>query len=173
MPGKRKKYYWCSWAFISWLNGRASADDMEGLAEIVKQVEKGDAILITSAVMKTEVLEGKMTEDERERFKKLLQRRDVVLVDLTSRVIDLATKIREWNSKISTPDAYHLATAILYEAEEFHTNDGGGKRKRAGDLIPLSGNVMSHNLKICKPRATQRKPAIWSRSTTGRQGKTK
>jgi hypothetical protein len=76
-------------------------------------------------------------------------------VDITDKVLTLSKEIREWNSKISTPDAIHLATAILYEAEEFHTTDGGGKRKRAGDLIPLNGNVAGHRLRICIPRADQ------------------
>ena len=103
----------------------------------------------------TEVLKGKMTDEQRDRFTKLFQRRNVVQVDVTTRVLDLSEKIRNWNPKISSPDAIHLATAILYEADEFHTTDGGGKRKRAGDLLPLDGNVAGHPLKICKPQAMQ------------------
>jgi hypothetical protein len=30
------------------------------------------------------------------------------------------------------------------------------KRKRAGDLIPLSNNIAGHQLTICKPQASQR-----------------
>jgi hypothetical protein len=50
-----------------------------------------------------------------------------------------------------------LATAILHEADEFDTNEGGGKRKRGGDLIPLSGNVDGYALKILNPLAAQPK----------------
>jgi predicted nucleic acid-binding protein len=156
MIGKRKKFYWCSCAFILWLNGRGALEDIEGLAEAARNVEKGDADLFTSAITRTEVLRGKMTDVQREKFSKLFQRRNVVQIDVTTRVLDMAGKIREWNGKISTPDAIHLATAILYEADEFHTTDGGGKRKRPGDLIPLSGNVAGHKLVIRKPLATQR-----------------
>jgi predicted nucleic acid-binding protein len=156
MPGKRRKYYWCSCAFILWLNGKGSQDDIDGFVDIAKAIEKGEADLFTSALTKTEVLKGKMTVAQRERFTKLFQRRNVVIVDVTTRVLDLSEKIREWNPKISTPDAIHLATAILYDADEFHTTDGGGKRKHAGDLIPLSNNVAGHKLIICKPQASQR-----------------
>src|SRR5207248_7737607 len=155
MAEKRKKYYWCSCAFIMWLDGKGDPQDVDGLEEIVKEVESGRADLFTSAFTRTEVLKGKMTDAQRALFSKLFQRRNVVQVDVTTRVLDLSEKIRNWNPKISSADSIHLATAIIYEADEFHTTDGGGKRKRAGDLLPLNGNVAGHPLKICKPQAQQ------------------
>jgi hypothetical protein len=125
------------------------------LEDVVKEVESGRADLFTSAFTRTEVLKGKMTDAQRALFSKLFQRRNVVQVDVTTRVLDLSEKIRNWNPKISSADSIHLATAIIYEADEFHTTDGGGKRKRAGDLLPLNGNVAGHPLKICKPQAQQ------------------
>jgi predicted nucleic acid-binding protein len=155
MPGKLK-YYWDSCAFIAWLtNEKRAPGEIEGLEEIVKQIENRVADLFTSEMTKTEVLEGRMTAEQRERFAKLFQRRNVVSVDATGRVWALVKEIREWNAKISVPDAIHLATAILYDADEFHTTDGAGKRKRGGDLIPLNGNVAGHKLKICKPQGQQ------------------
>ena len=155
MPGKRK-YYWCSCAFIAWLsNEKRPPGVLEGLEEIVKQVESRVADLFTSEITKSEVLEGKMTPQQRERFGKLFQRRNVVSVDVSGRVLSLSKEIREWNPKISLPDAIHLATAIIYEADEFHTTDGAGKRKRGGDLLPLDGNVAGHKLRICVPCAKQ------------------
>ena len=81
MPGKRKKYYWCSCAFILWLDEKGERADVDGLAEIVEQVEKGQADIFTSAFTRTEVLKGKMTDEQRDRFTKLFQRRNVVQVD--------------------------------------------------------------------------------------------
>jgi len=153
MPGKRKKYYWDSCAFILWLNSQGDPLIVDGLAQVVKEVEGGQADLFTSALAKTEVLRGKMTAAQRDRFNRLFQRRNVVAVDITGRVLALSEGIREWQPKISVPDAIHLATAITYEADEFHTTDGGGKRKRGGDLLPLDGNVAGHKLKICVPVA--------------------
>jgi predicted nucleic acid-binding protein len=153
MTGKRKKYYWDSCAFILWLDEKGDQLVVDGLAQVVKEVESGQADLFTSALTKSEVLRGKMSPEQRDRFNRLFQRRNMVAVDITSRVLALSEEIREWNRKISTPDAIHLATAILYEADEFHTTDGGGKRKRGGDLLPLNGNVAGHKLKICIPAA--------------------
>ena len=58
-------------------------------------------------------------------------------------------------------DAIHLATAIHYEAYEFHTFDGcrPGKprnkdKKRCG-LLQLNGDVAGHRLAVCKPSAQQ------------------
>ena len=53
--------------------------------------------------------------------------------------------------KIKTPDATHLATAIIYEAEEFHTLDGGGERQRPSDLLRLNGDVAGYPLHIRMP----------------------
>ena len=153
MPGKRKKYYWDSCAFIIWLDQKGDQMIVDGLAQVVKGVESGQADLFTSAITRTEVLKGKMTPEQRDKFNRLFQRRNVVPVDVTGRVLDLSEQIREWKPKISVPDAIHLATAILYEADEFHTTDGGGKRKRTGDLLPLDGNVAGHKLKVCVPAA--------------------
>jgi predicted nucleic acid-binding protein len=155
MPGKRKKYYWDSCVFIRWLDGKGEPADLDGLAEIVKQVESGLADLFTSAITETEVLKGRMSADQRQNFSRLFQRKNVVRVDVTGRVLQMSERIREWNAKISVPDAIHLGTAILYEADEFHTTDGEGRRKRAGDLLPLNGNVAGNKLTICKPQARQ------------------
>ena len=53
---------------------------------------------------------------------------------------------------MSTPDAIHRATAILYRVTEFHTFDHDGNAKLLGSL-PLSGNVGGYRLTICKPVA--------------------
>jgi PIN domain len=53
---------------------------------------------------------------------------------------------------LSAPDAIHLATAILYRADEFHTFDSDGSSRSLG-LLPLSGDVGGHRLIICKPVA--------------------
>jgi hypothetical protein len=53
---------------------------------------------------------------------------------------------------VSVPDAIHLATALIYRADEFHTFDGKNGRNTLG-LLPLSGDVGGHKLTICKPVA--------------------
>jgi hypothetical protein len=56
---------------------------------------------------------------------------------------------------LSTVDCYHLATAINFEAKEFHTMDGSGK-KTAKRLLPLDGVLAEkYPLKICLPYTAQ------------------
>ncbi|MFH0765440.1 MAG: PIN domain-containing protein, partial [Calditrichota bacterium] len=65
---------------------------------------------------------------------------------------------------LTVPDAVHLATAIIYDADCFHTYDRNNVTiseakqnnwhpKRG--LIPLSGNVMGYDLMICAPNIDQ------------------
>lgn len=84
---------------------------------------------------------------------------------LDPRVAQLAHDIRDFYSEpdkrdMGTPDCIHLATAIIYAADEFNTLDGSGKKRRH-DLIPLSENIMGgkHKLPIRKPLRVPPPPA--------------
>ena len=55
---------------------------------------------------------------------------------------------------MGTTDCQHLATAILYEADEFHTLDGSGKRKKGTILQTITGKVANkYPLHILVPRS--------------------
>jgi hypothetical protein len=57
---------------------------------------------------------------------------------------DLRNHYAEKSGRIlKSPDAIHLATAVLNRVDEFHAFDEG--------LISLSGNVGGHRLIVCKP----------------------
>jgi hypothetical protein len=75
-----------------------------------------------------------------------------------------AAEIREYHKKksglyIHGEDATHLATAVLYQADEFQTVDGlqknGGKRK----LLTLNGNVGGYRLSVVNPYPWNAVPA--------------
>jgi predicted nucleic acid-binding protein len=161
MPVGKKKYYWDACIFIAWL----TEDDhqpgavMDGIEKVVAEVQANEAILITSFLTKSEVLECKLNPKARELFNKIFQRRNVQVAQGDRRVGDLAAEIRnhyeQRGASLSVPDSIHLASAIVYGADEFHTLDGAGKRKRKSDLLPLDGNVAGHNLRICVPEARQ------------------
>jgi len=94
MPGK-PKYYWDSCSFIAWIKGERSAPgDLEGLEEVAKMVDSNKAVLLTSEITKTEVLEGKMTQDQQAKFNLLFQRKNVVPIDVTGRVLSKTKVIR-------------------------------------------------------------------------------
>ena len=97
---------------------------------------------------------GDLTEDVREKFRALLKRKDIIPVNVDRAISSLAGQVRDYyrgkpKQVIGGMDALHLATAILYKVDEFHTFDT--------KLIRYSSNVAGHSLVICKPRSAQPK----------------
>lgn len=159
MKGK-KKIYWDACIFLAWLqNEPCKPGVMEGIEETVRQVHNNEVILFTSIMTQTEVLESKMSKAAGTKFENLFKRRNVLWVNHDPRVGRLSHDIRDYYAQrginISQADSVHLASAILYEADEVHTLDGSGKRKRHADLLPLNGNVAGHKLKIMEPYVVQ------------------
>jgi predicted nucleic acid-binding protein len=157
----KKIYYWDTACFIAWLDGAKGhpKDVISGLDEIAKEVTANRAILCTSVATQTEILQGKMSPEQSERLENLFKRRNVISINLDTRIAKRASEIRnfyhEREIKLSVPDCQHLATAILYEADEFHTLDGDGKRQRPNDLLRLNGDVAGYPLHIRVPTAVQ------------------
>lgn len=153
MSKTKPKYYWDANIFLAWLkNEKRKAGEMEGVAEIVWMVDRNQAVIVTSVVSKSEVLQSSLPLPVQKLFSQIFQRPNLVLVDFSDRIADLAGTIRDFykqqGKKVELGDAQHLATAIAYQVDEFHTFD-------EDDLIPLSGNVAGHKLIICKPKGTQ------------------
>ena len=158
MKGK-EKIYWDACIFLAWLQDEPGDPGvMEGIEEAVRQVQNNEAILITSIMTQTEVLESKMPKEAQLKFENLFKRRNVLWINHDTRVGKLSHDIRDHydqqSIKISSADSVHLASAILYEASVFYTLDGSGKKKR-GYLLPLDGNVAGHKLAIKKPYKSQ------------------
>jgi predicted nucleic acid-binding protein len=155
--------YWDSCVFIAWLKDeQRPPGEMDGVYECVEEVEARRTRLITSVVTRTEVFEADLPEAVRESYSRLLNRRNVQVLDNDLRVSNLAREIREHYQRqrltdglpgLSTPDAVHLATAIHYRADAFWTFDDG--RHGGRSLLSLNGDVAGHPLVICKPFARQ------------------
>jgi len=124
---------------------------MEGLTEIVREIDSKKAILITSAISLTEVLEGDLTDEQRRRYELSLKRPTTVIQNLDRRVSEVAGEVRSYyrqkGIKLKSPDAVHLATALMLKVDELHTFDQG--------LLRFNGDLMGHNIKICKPKPGQ------------------
>ena len=158
---KKKTYYWDACTFIAWLNGGKGhpSDVIAGLDEVARDVHDNRAVLCTSVNTMTEILQGKLTPDQRITFQNLFKRRNVIPINVDTRIAQKASEIRNYynerGTKIKTTDAQHLATAIIYGVDEFHTLDGDGERQRPSDLLRLNGNVAGHPLHIRVPVAIQ------------------
>jgi predicted nucleic acid-binding protein len=157
MPGDSPLYYWDTCLFIAWLKDEErKTGEMDGVRELIDRSRRREVKLMTSALTSVEVLSSKIPAGFDTLFTALLKR-----ISLDTKVSTIAHDIRDYyasrsaefdNKTLSTPDAIHLATAILYRADEFHTFDCRGSGKSLG-LIPLSGDVAGHRLTICKPAA--------------------
>ena len=146
-------YYWDANVFLAWLKDeRRKPGEMEGLAEVIAMIDRQEAILMTSVMTRTEVLESSLPARAQNLFDKIFDRQNIVSVDVTAPIGNLAHQIRDYyrqnGRSLKTPDSIHLATAINCKADELHSFD-------EDDLIPLSGNIAGYRLIICKPKGMQ------------------
>lgn len=154
MPPK-PRYYWDACIFIAWITDEKvpprQPGEMEGLAEIVDEVDRGQSTLVTSAITLTEVLESTLTTDQRQQFELAMKRPSTVVMNVDTRVGQLSSDIRDHYRRqrisVKTPDALHLASAILARVDVLHSFDP--------DLLRLDGNVAGHQLAIRKPLGRQ------------------
>lgn len=149
MAGNNPLYYWDTCLFLAWLKDEnRGSGEMAGVREVIDKHRKRDVRLMTSVLTSVEVLSGKIPAGMDTLFSGLLKR--LTRVSMDTKIAALAHDLRNHyanngGTKLKTPDAIHLATAILFRADEFHTFDDA--------LIALSGNVAGHRLIICKPIA--------------------
>jgi predicted nucleic acid-binding protein len=159
---RRPLIYWDSCIFIAWLNNELrTGNEMQGVFICLEAIQANEIVMMTSAIMKTEVLPGKIPPDVRSTFERFLCRRNVLVVDFDLRIGELSGELREFYAtqakvdgepSLATADAIHLATAIHYAADAFYTFDDGGEgARKSRSLLSLNGNVGGHQLAVCKP----------------------
>lgn len=148
MPGANPLYYWDTCLFLAWLKDEdRNSGEMDGVREVIERSKKRDCVIMTSVLTSVEVLQSTIPAGVATMFGGLMKR--LTRVGIETKIAQLAHDVRDHYQKegrsIKTPDALHLATAIIHRADEFHTFDE--------KLIGLSGNVAGHRLVICKPVA--------------------
>lgn len=166
MAGSNPQYYWDTCIFLAWLKDEKTRKpgEMDGVREYINRLNKRQVSLMTSVLTLTEISVAKIPAGTDGLLDQVMQRPNMAKLPVDMRIAKLARDLRNFyiskngpsGMTLTVPDALHIATAILYKANEFHTFDEHDKPKsRALGLIPLSGNVAGHNLKICKPEAKQ------------------
>ena len=105
-----------------------------------------------------------MSADALAKWEAVFNRRNVKMVVHDHRVGRKSSQIRDCffqeGIKIATADSIHLATAIVYEADELHTLDGAGPTKKASDMIRLNGHACVDGLKIVTPATTNKQLSL-------------
>ena len=156
MSGNKPIFYWDADVFISWLQGDdRTPEEMNGIESVYKLAEYNKATLLVSLLWRIEVLDSTLNTEQKTTLQQALSGKLFAIRPIGEKVIDLAHNIRDFYlkknpeenqstlRKIKTPDAIHLASAIIYGAHEFHTFDT--------KILKLDGNVAGYKLKICHP----------------------
>lgn len=161
MSGHRILVYWDACVFLSWLKGeedRRTPSEKEELVACARLVDRGTVHLVTSTITRVEVLASTLSDEQEAKFVEFLRSTKITLQAPDIRIVTLASQLRDnyqkqklkFDRTICTPDAIHLATAIVYNVDEFQTFDKKDKGKCLG-LLPLDGDVAGHPLKVCPP----------------------
>jgi predicted nucleic acid-binding protein len=141
-----EKVYWDSNCFLSYLKAEiGKVDQCEG---IIERAERGDVLIVTSALTIAEVLwmrEGpRLAKDKATMVQKFFRKSYIRVVNV-NRKISEAAQIHVWDSDIRPKDAIHVATAISFSCDALETFDKA--------LIAKSGKVGTPLLLIREPQA--------------------
>jgi predicted nucleic acid-binding protein len=157
MKTGKRMIYWDACLLIAYIVGETcwAPQILEGIEDLVLEINSERCTLITSTITLTEIFLGELSAFQKDKLNDVFKRPNLMWADVNPKVADRASSIREhYRNKgiqIATPDAIHMATAILYKVDTLYTLDGAGKRCRPNHLLRLNGNVADSKLKIEKP----------------------
>lgn len=144
------RYYWDSCTFLAWL--LPEPDRKDQCQEVLEEAELGECAILTSAITLTEVIKLKghppLKEKQEEKIQRFFQQ-DYIHVRGLDRFVAEEARRLIWAEGIKPKDSIHLATALRWNAEEFHTFDG--------ELCSLDGKHGNPALVIREPAAKQRR----------------
>lgn len=135
---------WDTSILIDWITGNSDIKNgIQAIQSVIDAVETDNCILIASILIYVEVLESTMPAGCGDRFEQFVQNKDKIkIVAVDFNVIKRAQAIRNQHTKIKTPDAIHIATAVVYKVNFLHTFDA--------QILALSGTPTVNGLIINK-----------------------
>ncbi|MCH9853712.1 MAG: PIN domain-containing protein [Alphaproteobacteria bacterium] len=157
---REKIYYWDSCMFYEWLcDEQKPEEEHAGIKKIILENQKQQNRIITSAITHLEVLPSKLSAkgSNRDDFSNLFDNTYMGSIDMTPNILWLAKDIRDFyftpnnnnqqsRKMMDLGDAIHLATAIIYKVDEFHTRDN---TKKGGKVPLLTLSAETQSGKIC------------------------
>lgn len=141
-----ERIYWDSDCFLGHL--QAEAGKSAKCAGVLQRAERGDVLIVTSALTLAEVLWMKnaprLPEEKAQLVRKFFRRSFIRVYNVTRKISESAQEL-VWSNGIRPKDAIHVATALHLGADALETFDV--------DLIAKSGTVGTPLLLIREPQA--------------------
>lgn len=157
MSGSKRNSYWDTCILLAHIKGEKHRPrELEGIREQVTLMERGNLVLVTSAITLTEILQSKLTDHHKDLLSKLYLNKSFQIIETHITIAWLASEIRDFyqqkhdmdgSLKLATPDAIHLATAIYAECPCFYTFDDGKCGNSLG-LLSLNGSKIADKYTI-------------------------
>ena len=143
-----EKIYWDTDCFLGHL--QAEVGKAEKCDGVLERAERGDVLIITSALTIAEVLwmrgGPRIPKEKAEKVQKFFRRSYIRVVNV-SRKVAMAAQTHVWEDDIRPKDAIHVATALAFGVNALETFDSG--------LICKSGKVGIPLLLIREPQAAE------------------
>jgi PIN domain len=144
-------YYWDACILLEhFREERVAPTKLRAIQRLLTENKEKKNRIITSIISHVEVLPKKLTAADatkEEKYWGYYDDRYFIDIELSRNIINLARDIKDYyfvpadptrsipGKMMSTGDAIHVATAIIYKVDEFHTRDGN---KKHGN-VPLLG----------------------------------
>jgi predicted nucleic acid-binding protein len=176
MSGKTRKpsRYFDACVYLAYLREEINPygkDKIEAIGSMWRDSERGGLTIVTSTITLTEVLSHKLSADAKKKFTQAIESGLHVCIDVEPPIAIKARDYREYyhanpvknpfNGKLrphlTTPDALHLATAVIYGCEEMLTFDGFGEKQNDNSigLLWLGNKAGTDDLVISQPTVVQ------------------
>ena len=133
-----EKIYWDTDCFLGHL--QAEVGKAEKCDGVLERAERGDVLIITSALTIAEVLwmrGGPRIPKEKAEIVQKFFRRSYIRVVNVSRKVAMAAQTHVWEDDIRPKDAIHVATALAFGVNALETFDSGLICKSGKEGIPL------------------------------------
>lgn len=141
---KKVKTYWDSSCFLSWLKAEPQAELCRGT---IAEAERGNILIITSAITVVEVIKLKgrepITRDHSDQIIAFFSQGYVRVRNIDLAMAELARDLMWTHSALAHKDALHVATAVAVGCPILETFDK--------ELIKLSGQIGDPPLRITEP----------------------
>jgi len=152
-----KQEYWDSNLFLAYLNDEPdNADIVDALIDYARD-QKNETMIVVSTLVLAEIRPRSSYDPDRSRVVKELFYTDIPymrIVGVTPPIAELASQIGGTHNEITSPDAIHVATALLEGAVIMYTLDGPRSKelRRSGGLLAYDGRIGVPDLLIAPLR---------------------